>query len=508
MTCNPEIDSHKKGGYNASRSVAQGVTWAVLMRWVMRFIGLFSTLILARLLSPEDFGIVAMAMLVVHLLFEISEFGASTQLIRAKDIDRRHCDTAWTINLLQGLLTALILVVLAIPTSIYFKEPRVVEVMYILALATIIGGFENIGTVLMRRDLEFAKDFRFNVYKKILTFSFTVSSAIIFRNYWALLTGYLAGKSIGVMLSYAMHSYRPRWSLFHAKEYIRFGMAIVPLRLATTLRGMTSSFLVAGLGNSAILGAYRLAIDLSSMFTVEIVVPMGRGLLPNYARLVGNPDELSSVYHKMLGLVALICIPIGAGVATVADDLVLLLLGPQWDQAAQLMQYLAISAAVLGLSQAMVNHILVVAGRERSAAVLAWVRLLITFPILWLGLKLGGVVGLAMASIIAGIVCLPLIYNEVRQVITLPLSKLLSLLWRPIIAAVVMKGTIELLPTEQYEWAIVRLVLDVFAGASSFLAVTFLLWVVSGRPKGAESLLLSVLSTSIIKQTKGRFRCR
>lgn len=503
MTCNPEIDSRKRGGYNASRSVARGVTWAVLMRWVMRFIGLFSTLILARLLSPEDFGIVAMGMLVVQLLFEMSEFGASVNLIRSKEIDRSHCDTAWSINLLQGLLAALALVALAVPASVYFKEPQIIEVMYILALGTMIGGFENIGTVLIRRDLEFAKDFRFNVYKKLLTFCFTVGSAIILQNFWALLIGFLAGKGAGVVLSYLMHSYRPRWSLAHAADYVRFGMAMIPLRLASVLRGMIPSFLVAGLGNAAVLGGYRLAADLSGMFTREIVTPMGRGLLPNYARLADDPEGLSSIYKKMLGMVALVCIPIGVGVGTVADDLVFVLLGPQWGLAADLMPYLAIGATILAISQAMVGQVLVAMGRERSAALLAWLRLLITFPILWAGLKLGGVMGVAIGGIVAVVACLPLIYNEVRRAIKLPLPALLGPFWRPLLAALAMHLVIRLVPTAHFEWAIVRLSLDVLVGGSTFVAVILLLWIVSGRPSGPESLLLSLADKFLSKERSG-----
>lgn len=489
----PLFDSRRQENYSASKSVVQGITWSILMRWAMRFIGLISTLILARLLSPEDFGIVAMGMVIVHFLFEFSELGVSTHLIRSQEIDRNRCDTAWSINILQALLTAFLLILLAVPASIYFKEPRVVEVMAFLALATFIGGFENIGPTLMRRDLRFAKDFNFNVWKKVLVFLATVISAVIFRNYWALLIGQLTGKVAGVVLSYVMHSYRPRWSLSHAREYVTFGLTMVPLRVAITLRGSLSSFLVAGLGNATVLGAYRLAGDLSSIFTREIVMPMGRGLLPNYSRLANDKAELSNVYRKMLGLVALICIPIGLGIATVANDFVLILLGPQWGMAAKLMQYLAIGAAIQAISQAMVGQILVAIGRERPAAVLAWIRLIITAPILWAGFQLGGVTGLAAAGIVSGIACLPVIYNEMRRAVDLPISALVGLLWRPIIASAVMVAVIRALPTENLEWAMVRLLVDVGVGGVAFVSATGVLWVASGLPKSAEKIVFDLL---------------
>lgn len=503
MTTSPSDRERKK--YNASRSVASGVTWAVLMRWAIRFIGLFSTLILARLLSPDDFGVVAMAMLVLNLLFELSEFGTSMHLIRAKEIDRAHCDTAWTITLLQGLFTAFILALLAVPASIYFKEPRVVEVMYVLALASLIGGFENIGPVLLRRDMKFAKDFRFNVAKKVLVFMTTVTSAIVFRNYWALVLGHLAGTTAGVVLSFVVHPYRPRWSLARAGEYFRFALAIIPLRMANTLRGTISGFLVASLGNTATLGSYHIAANLAGMFTKEIVTPMGRGLLPNYARLADRPDELSTIYCKVLGMVALLCIPVGIGVAAVAHDLTRVLLGPQWGFAAEIMEYLAIGAVIYAVSQAMNNQILVATGREKTAAILAWVRLAITAPILWTGLQLDGVIGLAQASIVAPIVCLPFIYSETRRAVTLPLASFIGLLWRPAGGALLMYLAVKSLHMSHVDWAIVRLAADISIGALVFILTTLGLWLASGRPDGAERIALGI-TAGFVDRVRSRIR--
>ncbi len=255
--------------------MASGIAWAVSMRWAIRFIGLFSTLILARLLTPDDFGVVAMAILILGFLFELSEFGPGMLLIRKKNIDRADTDTAWTIVFLQRSLTAAVLAALAIPASSYFQEPRVVDVIYMLAAGTLVSGFETVGPSLLRRELNFSADFRFNVWKKILTFIATVSATLTLRNYWALVFGQIAGTLAGVGLSYAFHSYRPRFSLRRAKEYLFFGAAIVPIRVANTLRDMVAQLLVAGTGNTSALGSYRVAGDLSTLFTSEIVTPMG-----------------------------------------------------------------------------------------------------------------------------------------------------------------------------------------------------------------------------------------
>lgn len=477
--------------YNASHHVTRGVTWAILMRWAVRLIGLFSTLILARILTPDDFGVAAMATIVVGLFVEMSELGTSSHLIRAKTVDRPHCDTAWSITLLQGIFVGCVLAALAHPASRYFHEPRIVSVLYVLAVVSVIGGLENIGPVLIRRELDFSRDFRFNVYKKILVFFATVGLAFYLRSYWALVLGQLTGTIASVALSYSIHSYRPKWSLEKLPEFISFGLAMVPLRIANTVLTAIPSFLVAGLNSTTMMGSYRVANDLSTTFTQEIVTPMGRGLLPNYVRMVDRPDQLSAMYKKVLGTVALLCIPIGAGAAAVAADLVAVLLGPKWGFSAELMQYLAIGAAIFAVSMTMNNQILVAMGRERKAAVLAWIRLAITAPILWLGLHYGGAIGLAKATIVAPLVCLPFIYNETRQAVILPLPALLGLLWRPLLAAFAMYVGVKALHPAQFDSALVRLVCDVSIGAIIFSLVSVATWLFSGRPDSAERLVLN-----------------
>ncbi|MCB1922383.1 MAG: lipopolysaccharide biosynthesis protein [Gammaproteobacteria bacterium] len=490
--------------YDSSRNMASGIAWAVLMRWAMRFLGLFSTLILARLLTPDDFGVAAMGMLVLNFLFELSQFGAGMHLIRRKDIDASHIDTAWSMGVLQGLFTSLVLAAIAVPISKYFHEPRVVDIMYLLALGTLIGGFESMGPTLLRREMKFAADFRFNVWKKVLVFITTVSAALILKNYWALVLGHVVGTLSGVVLSYIVYRYRPRLCVQHAREYLMFGASVIPIRIANTLRGMIAQFLVGGTGNTSSLGNFRVATELSTVFTSEIVTPMGRGLLPNYARLADQPAELSRVYHKVLGLVALFCIPAGVGASAVADDLVLVLLGPQWTFTAELMKYLAIAGVVYALSQAMINQILIATGREKAAAVLAWVRLAMTVPILWAGLQIGGVVGLAIATIVAPVATLPLIFNETRRAVAITAVSVVQLMWRPTVAALAMYAVVKAVHMVGLEYAIVRLFLDASVGAVVFVGVTMALWVMSGRPDSAETTAVNA-SVAAVRKLRARF---
>ncbi len=483
--------------YNASREIVRGVSWAILMRWGMRAIGLVSTVILARLLSPEDFGVAAMGMLVIGLLYAFTEFGTSMHLIRVKEIDRAQCDTAWTITLLQNWLIALVIVLLAPSAAAYFQEPRVVEVMYVLAIVAFVDGFSSVGPTLLRRELKFDLDFRFNMYKKLLVFTATVGLALWLRSYWALVYGKLVGTVAGVVLSYVIHPYRPTWSLARAPEYLRFAVLIVLMSLADRLRDMAPKFMVGSLGSASTMGLFTVSHGLATLFTQETVGPMGRGLFPNYTKLASDKAKLSAIYRKVLAMVALVTIPVGVGVSAVAGDLVAVILGPKWQDAVPLIEYLAIGAVVYAISHTMFNQILLATGRERSATVLAWVRLIITVPILAIGLSYGGALGLAQATIIAPLACLPIIYLEIRRAVQLPVSTLIVLLWRPLLSALIMYLTVKLLHPEYLDWAILRLIWDAVVGAGVFVATMLVLWVLSGRPQGAERICIGFLEKAM-----------
>src|SRR5258708_27023874 len=121
----------------------RGSIWTIGLRWSLRLTGLVSTVLLARLLTPEDFGIVAIAMLVVGAVEVLSETGQRLALIRHPAPTRQHYDSAWTISILIALGLGLVLFAVAPLTTVYFREPRAVAVIECLALRVLLGGVRN-----------------------------------------------------------------------------------------------------------------------------------------------------------------------------------------------------------------------------------------------------------------------------------------------------------------------------------------------------------------------------
>lgn len=144
-----------------------GSFWMILLRWTLRLIGLVSTIILARLLTPADFGIVSMAMIVVGILEVLNQTGQQLAIIRLEHPTRDDYDAAWTISALVGVIIAVAILIVAPFTQSYFHEPRAVIVMQCLALRAFLSGLENVGVVDFRRDVRFDRFFTYNAYPKI-----------------------------------------------------------------------------------------------------------------------------------------------------------------------------------------------------------------------------------------------------------------------------------------------------------------------------------------------------
>jgi lipopolysaccharide exporter len=180
----------------AGRELARGSFWMISMRWVIRGIGFVSTIILARLLTPDDFGVVAMAMVGVAMLEVFTQSGSDLALLRNAEPTREHYNAAWTLEIIQGCVLAVLLFTTAPLVGGHFEDPRVTNVIRLLSLRAVVGGFQNIGVVTFRRELRFGREFQFGIVKKSATFVVTLVAAFVLRSYWAHVIGQVKGRIV------------------------------------------------------------------------------------------------------------------------------------------------------------------------------------------------------------------------------------------------------------------------------------------------------------------------
>jgi lipopolysaccharide exporter len=481
MHVGPEpFDSRK-----ALRHMASGSAWMIAMRWSMRGIGVVSTIILARLLAPQDFGIIAMAMLMVGFVEILAETGLHLALIRNVKADRQLYDTAWTLSVLQGFVLGALIVVLAPLAALYFEEPRSTAVLYVLALRPLINGLQNIGTVGFLKELDFARDFRFGIYQKVTAFVITIVLAYVLRNYWALAYGIVTSSVAGVILSYTMHPYRPRWCLAQVRQLYGFSLNILAQSMSYFLTGKIDEIVVGGSFGTDTMGHYHIAADVGTSPTYELTEPMARSLFPIYAKLSHQPGELSGAYLHALSAIAVLACASGAGIFSIAEPLVLTVLGEKWADAAPLMSWLALAMAMMVMGNTCFA-VLNATGRERLALRLTCLRTAVLVGLLVPVAHGFSVEAVAATRFAVMAVFLPVFLAFTARVLDLSPLDPLRAIWRPAAAALLMTMAIKFLPPDTVHHAAPQLIIEVAMGALVFVCGLIGLWVLAGKPAGFE----------------------
>jgi lipopolysaccharide exporter len=470
----------------------------ISMRWAIRSAGLVSTVILARVLTPADFGLVAMASLVFGLLIASSEMGAVQLLLRTRDADRGAYDTAWTIRLIQTVVLALLMFLLAWPTSVYFKEPRLVEVMQVVAAGSLFAGLNNIGIVMFRRDLDFRRDFLFGFYSKVVTVTPTIMLALVWRNYWALVIGPIVGHLFEVLISYRMHPFRPRPSLIGWRRFVTFSLWITPAHIATFLNQKVDVFVVGYIANTSQMGVYNVASELSRMATAEIVTPMARALYPNYVKLKDNLDELSKAFLIVLRTVGIVSFAFGFFISAVAEDVVFIVLGDQWDEAVPLMQWLGVFGAFATLLATATGHILIALHRERLMFTVNWLRLAVLTASVLAAAPFGGMVAIAAAATVStALVTVGWLLYLPRVLPLLRAGRILAELGRVFLIALLTFVAVRWLHATHIESRWLTLVIDTATGSAIFATLSAARWLAAGRPDGPEKRMLDLIRNKL-----------
>jgi O-antigen/teichoic acid export membrane protein len=474
--------------------MARGALWMVLFKLLERGLGLISTLILVRLLSPADFGIVAMATSFIFMAELLAAFGFDVALIQKQDATDQHYHTAWTCNVLLGLLITLAMLMAAAPIAGFYSRPEVFWVVFALALGPLLSGCENIGVIAFRKELQFRREFFFQLSRKVIGFLVVVPSAYLFESYWALVAGMLISKLAGTVISYLAHPFRPRFSLATLRGLLGFSKWLLFNNMVGFLKERSSDFAIGRLHGAAPLGVYNVSYEFASMPTTELSAPINRALMPGFARIAGDAAAMRDAYTNAIGMLALLAVPAATGIFAVAHFLVPVVLGTKWLEAVLLIEILAPNGGLL-LFHSSICAVLIANGYPERVTITNGLYVVMLLVLL-VGLAPGfGVSGAAVAALGASVFSTPIYLLQVRRSIGITTTVFIRAAARPMMAALTMAGLVRwFLP----DWSITMsvavaagwLVSGVMFGVVAYAAIVFLLWLAVGRPAGAEQLLL------------------
>jgi len=479
------------------RQIAKGAAWLMSLKLLDKSIGLISTLVLVRVLTPSDFGLVAMAMAVVALLELMGAFGFDSALIQRQDTERSHFDTAWTFNVIFGTSIAVLLVVLAVPAAAFYREPRLELMLPALALGSLVTGFENIGTVAFRKELNFNLEFRYLLTKRLAGFVVTITLALTLRSFWALIFGVVIGKMMSVLISYRLHPYRPRFSLRARADLFNFSKWLFISNLIQFLHSRSTDFVLGRTVGSHGLGVYNIATEIAAMPSTELIAPLNRAVYPAYSRLAGLREQLWERFLEVFGIICLLAFPVAVGLYCLSDLVVVLLLGDKWHEAVPILQIAGFSGLMAAL-QSNLYLVILAMGQPKANTLLSAGLLVVSLPAVVYASLQYGALGAAYAHCVVSVLGFMGIVIVFTRFTGLPLGRLIDVMWRPLLASATMALILwGAMASINAQWPMLplfaKLVVLILVGATAYACAALALWFLVRQPASVEKKLLKIL---------------
>jgi len=460
-----------------NHKIAIGAIWSLITRLTIKLLGFISTMILARILFPEDFGLIALTMTMVALFEIFSSFSFDINIIQKDNVTDDTLNSAWTCKVISGLILAVLLFVCSGLLADFFNDERLDLLISVIALLPLLKGFENIGFVLFRKELDLKKEFTLEVVAKITSFVVTISAAFILRSYWALVIGMFTNSLVRVILSYVMHSYRPRPSLVEARELFAFSKWLLLNNLLIFFNHKITDLVIGRQADASELGYYSLAYEVSNLPTTELVFPLSRAVFPGYAKLKNDLEALKNSFLKFTSLIVYVASPICFGMAATANELVVVLLGDRWNNITPMISLLAF----FGLLRCAVQNtgsIYLVLNKPKIPVVFSVVRLVLLTPILILVVPDYGGYGASAAILLVTALITPFAFIVVGRMLKLKATEVLSIFSFPIAASAVMYFSVlqfEIIYTlNGYSSPLLLLILKVSIGTCIYLLLSIL----------------------------------
>jgi len=359
----------------------------VIEQGAIKFVGLISTLILARLILPEDFGIIAIAMLVIGMFEILVNTGSGQYLLRVDKLDDDKINTDWTINFILRTIISSLMFAGAFVAAEYYEDPRLVNLIIALTLVFLSYNLINPGLAYLRREQEYGKQVKLTVITKMFAASATIIAAFTLQNYWALVIGRVAGSVTVIIFSYIIYPYRPRFMLTNAKEQWSFSGWMIPQAIFGYIRTQLDSFLVSSTYGQASLGSYHTIKYIAHIPSDSFLTPITTPFLVELTKAKVDQSYFNKQYNASLLLIILLAAPITSLMYFNHDLVTAVLLGPNWAQ----YSYLLGVFSLLIPSLAIWHHacrVLLVYGRTREIFIVQCISFFCVFtPLIFVGIS-------------------------------------------------------------------------------------------------------------------------
>lgn len=346
-------------------------------------LGVIRSIVLARLLAPEMFGLMGLAGIAMRTMETVTRPGIAQALIARQQTFDQAAGTGFALLVVRGFLLTVMLALVAPWVALFYEEPELEPVLQVLALVFCVGSFANISTIARQKELDFRRLTFLNLATTVLGTLGTITAAVLLRNVWALVIGQLASTVLHVLLSYRLIPGRLRfeWNSVTARELLAYGKFVTGSSIVLFAANEIDSAVLGKMLGMEQLGYYAFAFTIAQMATSNVSRTASGIMMPAYSKLQTEPEALRRAYLRTLNLVMYLVLPLSVALAILAEPIVRLVYGEKWMPAVVPLQIFAFFGLVRTLN-GFSGYLFEGTGRPHFAFRLGVLRLAVIAPLI------------------------------------------------------------------------------------------------------------------------------
>ena len=469
-------------------------------RLIGRGLDILAALVIARFLTPADFGMVMIALATLMVLEAATELPIVDALIREKEVRPGDVDTGFTLSFLRGTIIASIMLALSVPISILYDDPRLVLLIALLGLAPFLTGLRSPMMVMFAREVNYVPTATIDLIARIASFATAVVIAWQTGSYFSLLVVSIMPPLVITSLTYLWAPYRPRLSLENWSRLLSFAGWMSISRALATMSQEGDRFLIGGVLGKAPLGFFSMGRSVATTASWAIGMPLVSVMYPSLVKIRETTARLQQSYLRGQSMVAAAIMPISVFLMLMAEPLVRLGLGEQWLEVVPVIQILAPASALATLAMP-TQALLLALEKPRQLAKREMLAALVAIPAVVLGAMTFGLIGAVIGRALANLFHTALSMEIIVRVAGISWRRQFLFVWRSIAA----NGAMALFLFESLSWfryssiagELAAIALAGIGGLAIYGVTHIVLWILSGRPAGAEEFIIERLSTLV-----------
>lgn len=489
---------------NVNRAFGAGI-WTIGTRLGTKLVDLILLLCLARFLGPEEFGLVAIAMTVIFIVEALFELPVGAALMSAGTLTPSMLSTAFTLNLIRGILITVLLIALSVPLAMINDDQRLSSLLMVLALAPVARGLSSPGMIEYSRNFDFRRDAFVEIVGKVVAIVISVTVAVATGSYWAIAIATVCSPLVSSLLSYLVAPVRlsltvADWKLF--SNLIGWNFLS---QVCSALNWQIDRLLLPRLITTKAFGEYALGKQIAEIPIQALIVPTVR---PAMAALASAPETRASTYVELSKAISFLAVPVFMIAIVWADNIIKIGLGEGWLPAAVWLQAVSV-IALISLPGSLLAPLAMTMGHTRAIFWRTLIELIIKIPLIWIMASRYGVLGAVIASALAtGVATVGSLFI-VRSLIGASVIHQVMTLGRPLVAVLVpalmlwwSKTLLLEMPNMLYMILCSAVVLIAYMALYALSICT--IWYASGKPVGIEKSLIEACRSLIMKALRPR----